>query len=276
MWLMKLPPHSSRTHDLDIRINEELWSYRKVHPWNLDTGISCLLKQRVLRSIEAVPVIALACPLMRASSCRATWQIAYALPHYISAVFWLDDLNDNTSHPPILLDMPCSLCGTWVMEPLWQECDKKWVNEKGAVRLHNKDYTTCSESWDGTYWFFFCDRCKANKPHRETRFWHPEGRIEQTTESECSCLTSDEESFTSDERKQDHLTQETAWTKSPWQKCFCTRGIMKKLVINLTAYTKIKLYRTCKHIYLGNKKKVQWWVNMDRMIQEVTGEKGVE
>ena len=51
---------------------------------------------------------------------------------------------------------------------------------------------------------------------------------------------------------------------------------MKKLVINLTAYTEIKLYRTCKHIYLGNKKKVQWWVNMDRMIQKVTGEKGVE
>ena len=76
--------------------------------------------------------------------------------------------------------------------------------------------------------------------------------------------------------KEDLLTQGTAWAKPPWQKCFCTRGIMKKLVINLTAYTEIKLYRTCKHIYLGNKKKAQWWVNMDRMIQNVSGKNGVE
>ena len=173
--------------------------------------------------------------------------------------------------------MPCSLCGIWIVEPLWQECDKKFVNEKGAVRLHNKDYTTCSRSWDGTYWFFFCDQCKANKPHtwgiyRETRPWHPEGRIEHTTESEYSCLASDEESFTVDEGEEDYLTQETVWTEPPWKKCFCTRWIMKKLVINLTAYTEIKLYRTCKHIYLSNKEKIQWWVNMNRRIQEVTGE----
>ena len=78
-----------------------------------------------------------------------------------------------------------------------------------------------------------------------------------------------------DEGEEDYLTQETAWTESPWNKareCFSTRWIMKKLVINLTAYTEIKLYRACKHIYLSNKTKIQWWVNMNRMIQEATGE----
>ena len=124
---------------------------------------------------------------------------------------------------------------------------------KSTARL-----ATCSRSWDGTYWFFFCDPCKANKRGKYG-------------ESEYSCLASDKEPFTADEEGEDLLTQETAWIKPPWQKCFCTRGIMKKLVINLTAYTEIKLYRTCKHIYLGNQKKVKWWVNMDRMIQKVSG-----
>ena len=76
-----------------------------------------------------------------------------------------------------------------------------------------------------------------------------------------------------DEKQED---KETAWTESPWNKaveCFSTRRIMKKLVINLTAYIEIKLYRACKHIYLGNKVKIQWWVNMNHMIQEATGEK---
>ena len=148
--------------------------------------------------------------------------------------------------------MPCSICGTWTMEPLWQ----KWDSAK--ARLHDKDYITCSRSWDGTYWFFFCDQCKANKG-------------DKCKESEYSYPASDEESLTADEEGEDLLTQETAWTEPPWQKCFCTRGIMKKLVINLTAYTEIKLYRTCKHIYLGNQKKVKWWVNMDLMIQKVSG-----
>ena len=142
------------------------------------------------------------------------------------------------------------------MEPSWQEWDL--VKEKSTARL-----ATCSRSWDGTYWFFFCDPCKANKRGKYG-------------ESEYSYLASDEEPFTADEEGEDLLTQETAWIKPPWQKCFCTRGIMKKLVINLTAYTEIKLYRTCKHIYLGNKKKAQWWVNMDRMIQNVNEKIGVE
>ena len=79
-----------------------------------------------------------------------------------------------------------------------------------------------------------------------------------------------------DETEEDYLIQEMAWTESLWNKaveCFSTRRIMKKLVINLIAYTEIKLYRACKHIYLGNKVKIQWWVNMNHMIQEATGEK---
>ncbi len=52
--------------------------------------------------------------------------------------------------------------------------------------------------------------------------------------------------------------------------CFSTRLITEKLVINLTAYTEIKLYRACKCIYLGNRARINWWVNMDQMIQKAS------
>ena len=121
------------------------------------------------------------------------------------------------------------------MEPSWHGCDKECVNEKGAARLHNGDDIKCSRSWDDTYWFFFCDQCKTSKPHtwgvyRDVRIWHSEGRIDYTTESEYSYFSSDEESCTMDEREEDYLIQETAWTESLWNKaveCFSTRRIMK-------------------------------------------------
>ena len=41
---------------------------------------------------------------------------------------------------------------------------------------------------------------------------------------------------------------------------------MKKLVINLNAYTEIKLYRACKAIHYGNQIRRNWWQCMEHMI----------
>ena len=49
--------------------------------------------------------------------------------------------------------------------------------------------------------------------------------------------------------------------------CFCTRSFTKKLYVNLSAYTEIKLYRTCRQVYLINRARSNWWVNMNHNIQ---------
>ena len=182
---------------------------------------------------------------------------------------------------PFLPGMPCSFCGAWVLEPSWHRCEKECVNEKGAARLHNGDDINCSRSWDGTYWFFFCNLCKASRP----RIWgvsrnakirqSPYNKwIEYTTDSEYSYFSSEGESCTMEEMEEEYLIQETARIESLRNKaveCFSTRLISERLVINLTAYTEIKLYRTCKHIYLGNRARMHWWMNMDHMIRKATG-----
>ena len=43
--------------------------------------------------------------------------------------------------------------------------------------------------------------------------------------------------------------------------------IYKKLYINLSGYTEIKLYRTCRQVYITNKARSNWWVKMNHNIQ---------
>ena len=71
-----------------------------------------------------------------------------------------------------------------------------------------------------------------------------------------------------EEMEEEYLIQETARIESLRNKavgCFSTRLISERLVINLTAYTEIKLYRT------GNRARMHWWMNMDHMIRKATG-----
>ena len=201
--------------------------------------------------------------------------LAYVLSHYkiLCSFFGLKSC---------LPSMPCSFCGAWVPEPSWHRCEERCVNAEGIARLHYGDDIHCSRSWDGTYWFFFCDQCKTSKPHiwgvlRNARIWHSpyNGWIDYTTESEYSYFSSAEgESCTLEEMEVEYSVEETARIEALRNRaveCFSTRLITEKLVINLTAYTEIKLYRTCKYIYLGNRARINWWVNMDQMIQKASG-----
>ena len=177
--------------------------------------------------------------------------------------------------------MPCSFCGTWVPEPSWHRCEERCVNAKGVARLHYGDEINCSRSWDDTYWFFFCDQCKTSKPHirgvlRSVRIWHSPyiGRIDYTTDSEYSYYSSEGETCTLEEAEEEYSIQEAIRAESLKNRaveCLSTRLITEMLVINLTAYTEIKLYRACKQIYLGNRARSNWWVNMNHKIQIVCG-----
>ena len=51
--------------------------------------------------------------------------------------------------------------------------------------------------------------------------------------------------------------------------CFCTQVIAERLYINLSGYTEIKLYRTCRQVYLTNKTRSNWWIKMNHTIQLV-------
>ena len=60
----------------------------------------------------------------------------------------------------------------------------------------------CSRSWDGTYWFFFCDQCKKTKcrPHirgvlRGAKIWQCPvmKRPDWTSDSEYSYHSSEDE-----------------------------------------------------------------------------------
>ena len=101
------------------------------------------------------------------------------------------------------------------------------------------------------------------------------GRIDYTTDSEYSYFSSAEgESCTLEEMEEEYSVEETARIEALRNRaveCFSTRLITERLVINLTAYTEIKLYRVCKYIYLGNRARINWWVNMDQKIQKASG-----
>ena len=65
----------------------------------------------------------------------------------------------------ILSSMPCSLCRSWDMNPSWHRCDDACVITQGTAKLHTGEEIRCSKTWDGTWWFFFCNQCKKNRPH---------------------------------------------------------------------------------------------------------------
>ena len=50
-------------------------------------------------------------------------------------------------------------------------------------------------------------------------------------------------------------------------KCFCTQVIAERLYSNLSGYTEIKLYRTCRQVFLTNETRRNWWIDMDHTIQ---------
>ena len=39
------------------------------------------------------------------------------------------------------------------------------MNAQGTATLHSGEEIKCSRSWDGTWWFFFCNKCKKVRPH---------------------------------------------------------------------------------------------------------------
>ena len=174
--------------------------------------------------------------------------------------------------------MPCSLCGSWDANPSWHRCDATCVNPEGDAKLRSDTEIHCSRSRDNTYWFFFCDRCKNKRPCirdvlRHVKIWRSpydrqNGHI--TESEEYSYYSSDEESFTREEDEEYHSIQGSAQAVSLMNRaveCFCTRSFIKRLYVNLSAYTEIKLYRTCRQIYLINRARSNWWVNMNHNIQ---------
>ena len=61
--------------------------------------------------------------------------------------------------------MPCVRCGSWETSPLWHLCETDCTNWQGVAKLHTGEEIQCSESWDHTWWFFLCDKCKPNRFH---------------------------------------------------------------------------------------------------------------
>ena len=156
--------------------------------------------------------------------------------------------------------MPCSCCRAWIPHPSWHRCEARCVDHEGKVFFYEGVEIKCSRSWDDTYWFFFCDRCKTGRPHirgvlRGVRIWHSPyiGKTDYITDSEYSYYSSEGEPCTQDEAEENYSIQEAARAeplKNRAVECLSTRSITERLRANLTAYTEIKLYRACKHIYL--------------------------
>ena len=119
----------------------------------------------------------------------------------------------------------------------------------------------------------FCDRCKTCRPYirgvlRGARIWHSPyiGKTDYITDSEYSYYSSEGEPCTQEDAEENYLTQEAARTKALMNKaveCLSTRPITERLGTHLAEYTEIKLFRTCKQIYLGNRARNNWWANMN-------------
>ena len=169
--------------------------------------------------------------------------------------------------------MPCSYFGSWVSQPSWHRCEKRCVNQEGIVKFQEGTEIKCSRHWDGTYWFFFCDRCKRSRPHirgvlRGARIWQCPvmERFEWTSDSEYSYYSSEEISCTQEEAEEGYLAQKAARTEALKNKAvesLSTRLITERLGTHLTGPTEIKLLRTCKQIFLGNRARGNWWANMN-------------
>ena len=61
--------------------------------------------------------------------------------------------------------MPCARCGSWEEFPSWHPCEDACANAQGTATLHTGEEIRCNKSWDGTWWFFFCNTCKQTRPH---------------------------------------------------------------------------------------------------------------
>ena len=73
--------------------------------------------------------------------------------------------SDDKSIQVTLSNMPCSRCRSWDENPSWHRCEDACVNAQGTATLHSGEEIRCSRSWDGTWWFFFCNQCKKVRPH---------------------------------------------------------------------------------------------------------------
>ena len=168
--------------------------------------------------------------------------------------------------------MPCSYCGAWVSQPSWHRCEERCVDHEGTVTFHEGTEIKRSRSWDDTYWFFFCDRCKKGRPHirgvlRGVKIWHSPfmDRLEWTSDSEYSYHSSEGIPCTQEEAEEDYLETEAAKLaalKNKAVESLSTRRITEWIGTYLTGQMEIKLFRTCQQIYLGNRARGNWWANM--------------
>ena len=74
-------------------------------------------------------------------------------------------LQDDSSIQVIFFSMPCARCGSWEEFPSWHPCEDACANAQGTATLHTGEEIRCNKSWDGTWWFFFCNTCKQTRPH---------------------------------------------------------------------------------------------------------------
>ena len=86
-------------------------------------------------------------------------------------------------------------------------------------------------------------------------------RFEWTSDSEYSYYSSE-----GIEAEEGYLAQKVARTEALKNKAvesLSTRLITERLGTHLTGPTEIKLLRTCKQIFLGNRARGNWWANMN-------------
>ena len=69
--------------------------------------------------------------------------------------------------PPLQssFSMPCARCGSWEEFPSWHLCETACANERGVAKLHTGEEIQCNKSWNDTWWFFFCNKCKHTRFH---------------------------------------------------------------------------------------------------------------
>ena len=48
--------------------------------------------------------------------------------------------------------------------PSWHPCENVCANAQGIAKQHTGEEIRCNKSWDGTWWFFFCNTCKRTRP----------------------------------------------------------------------------------------------------------------
>ena len=168
--------------------------------------------------------------------------------------------------------MPCSCCRAWIPHPSWHRCEARCVDHEGKVFFYEGVEIKCSRSWDDTYWFFFCDRCKRSRPRiigalRGLRIYHSSfmDRLEMTSDSEQGSSSSEGIPITQEEAEEDYIETQAAKTealKNKAAKSLSIRRITEWVGTYLTGKMEIMLFRTCQQIYLGNRARGNWWANM--------------